>query len=137
MKKVMALVLILVSIMIFATGCSKPSTYQTTEIENISMSIADITSTGATVIIKDSNASPYVYGEWYKIEREKDGSWYEVKTIINDYGFNEIGYIPNKNGEVEFKINWEWIYSELPDGNYRLLKQVNSQYISVEFGVGQ
>ena len=135
MKKINALVLVLVSIIIFAAGCLKPSTYQTTEIQNVSINIFDVTSTDATVIIKASNPSPYVYGEWYEIEREKDGTWYEVKTIISNYGFNEIGYIPNNNGEVEFKINWEWLYGELPEGNYRLLKQVNTQYIFVEFCV--
>ena len=76
-----------------------------------------------------------MYGEWYKIEKQKDGNWYDVKTVIKDYGFNEIGYLPNESSEVEFNVDWEWLYGKLPTGKYRLLKQVNSEYISVEFDI--
>ena len=37
--------------------------------KNVSMSIFDISSTGATIIIKDTNVTPSLYGEWYKIEK--------------------------------------------------------------------
>ena len=70
-----------------------------------------------------------------QIEKQKDGNWYDVKTVIKDYGFNEIGYLPNNKGEVEFNVDWEWLYGKLPLGKYRLLKQVNSEYISVEFDI--
>ena len=134
MKKSIALILALVCTVLFA-GCAKQSTYISAQFENVKISIADVSSTGATVKIKDTNNDPYVYGEWYKIEKQKDGNWYDVKTVISDYGFNEIGYLPNNNGEVEFKIDWEWLYGKLPSGKYRLLKQVNSEYISVEFDI--
>ena len=111
------------------------SNYKPTEIENVSIRISDISLTGATITIKDTNKKPYTYGEWYKIEKEVSGKWYEVKTIIKDYGFNEIGYIPDKNNEVKFVIDWEWLYGELPLGSYRILKQVNNQFISIEFGI--
>jgi len=111
------------------------SSYIPTEVENVSISISDISLTGATIIIKDTNPKPYTYGEWYKIEKQIDNKWYEVKTIIDNYGFNEMGYIPDENNEVKFIIDWEWLYGELSLGSYRILKQVNNQYISIEFDI--
>lgn len=114
---------------------NKKSTYNATEIENVGISIFDISPTGATIIIKDTNKNPYTYGEWYKIEKETDGKWHDVKTIIDNYSFNDLGYLVDKNNEVKFVIEWKWLYGELPLGSYRILKQVNNQYISIEFGI--
>ena len=111
------------------------SEYVITEVDNVSISILDITSKGATVKIKDTNKNPYVYGEWYKIEKNIDGKWYLLDVINKDYVFNEIGYLPDKNNEVKFYIDWSLLYGELSEGNYRVLKQVNNQYISVEFNI--
>ena len=134
MKRLIALILALVCTVLFV-GCAKQSTYLATDVENVKISITAVSSTGATVKIKDTNNEPHVYGEWYKIEKQKDGNWYDVKTVIKDYGFNEIAYIPNESGDVEFNVDWEWLYGKLPAGKYRLLKQSDSEYISVEFDI--
>lgn len=51
----------------------KESTFKTTKVKNVSIEISDISLTGATVTIKDTNETPYTYGEWYKIEKEENG----------------------------------------------------------------
>ena len=111
------------------------STLKIAKIENVSIDIYDISPTGATIIIRDINKKPYSYGQWYKIEKKMDGKWAEVKTLIDNYGFNEMAYIPNDNGEVKFVMDWTKLYGELPLGSYRILKQVDNKYISVEFAV--
>ena len=136
MKQWTALILAFACAVILFAGCAEQSTYQPVAVDNVTISIADISATGATVVIQDSNELPYVYGEWYQIEMEKNGQWYPVKTLIRNYGFHEIGYLPDDHGQVEFTVNWEWLYGKLPAGNYRLLKQAGSSYISVEFRVG-
>lgn len=134
MKKTIA-VLCLFILLIF-TGCSESkSTFKSTDVKNVSISISDVSPAGAIVTIKDINEEPYVYGEWYKIEEKKNGEWFDVKTIIDNYGFTEIGYLTDANGKVKFEIDWQWLYGELPKGSYRLLKEVNHQYISVEFSI--
>ncbi len=135
MGKMLSFILALICAMVTFVGCSKESPYQSTEVENVSISISDISSTGATVIIQDLNEHPYVYGEWYKVEKEKNGEWYEVETVIENYGFNSFGYLAGENGEVKFTIDWEWLYGELPSGKYRILKEVDQQYISVTFDI--
>lgn len=111
------------------------STYNATEIENISISISNVSSTGATIIIKDTNKNPYTYGEWYKIEKQVNGKWYEVSPIIENYGFNSLGYLPDKNNEVKFVIDWKWLYGEISKGRYRILKEVGKKYIAIEFDI--
>lgn len=114
---------------------NKQSQYISTEIENVSINIYNVSLTGATLTIKDVNDNPYTYGEWYRIEKEVNGKWYEVKTVIDDYGFCEIGYLPDENNEVTFVLDWKWLYGELSLGSYRILKEVSDKYISVSFNI--
>lgn len=113
----------------------KKLNFQPTEVENVSISISDISLTGATVVIKDTNKKPYTQGEWYKIEKEVDGKWQDVEPIIDNYAFNSIGYEPDENNEVKHEIDWKWIYGELPLGSYRILKEVGNKKVSIEFSI--
>ena len=136
-KKWLAAVLAFACILCLV-GCSKETAYHPTDVANVSIRISNVSPTGAAVTIQDTNDHPYVYGEWYKIEKESNGKWYEVKTVIDNYGFEDIGYLlaeDSKTRELNFDIDWKWLYGELPAGRYRLLKQVDQQYISVEFEI--
>ena len=120
-------------------GCAEqpiPSTQiQQTQVENVTIQISDISSSGATLVITDTNPEPYVYGEWYKIQRLTDGQWQDLLHVIDNAAFNAMGYIPDENGEVKFTINWEWLYGTLPAGTYRIFKEVNFQELSIEFEI--
>lgn len=122
------------------TGCggepAQPTqTQQSTQVENVTIQISDISPSGATLVITDTNPEPYLYGEWYKIQKLTDGQWQDVPHVIDNYAFTAIGYIPDENGEVKFTINWEWLYGTLPAGTYRIFKEVNQQEISIEFQI--
>ena len=111
------------------------SNYNIVELENISMSIMNVTPNSAKILIKDTNSEPYVYGQWYTIEKQIEGKWYKVSTNSDNYGFNDIAYMPNPKGELEFELNWNWLYGKLDEGNYRIIKQANEKYISIEFKI--
>ena len=132
MKKLTIMLLILLALL---AGCAKESEYQPAGAANVTMTVSDVIPTGAVVTIQDCNSEPFVYGEWYVIEQEKDGLWYEVKTKINDYGFNEIGWLTDENGVLTMDVDWAWLYGELPAGHYRILKQAGTQIVSAEFTV--
>ena len=134
MKKLIGIILALVCIF-GLVGCSTETAHQSAEIPKVSMRISNISPTGATVVIQDSNEIPHTYGAWYQIEKKANGEWQEIETVIDNYGFDLVGYLPNNNGEIEFTIEWEWLYGKLPTGQYRLLKQVDNQYISIEFDI--
>ena len=132
MKKPIAFLLILAAVL---CGCAKESACRPGEVPNVTMTLSDVTPAGATVNIQDDNSEPFVYGEWFRIQREKDGVWYDVKTKINHYGFNEIGWLTGENGELTMTVDWEWLYGNLPAGPYRILKQAGTEVISAEFTV--
>ena len=113
----------------------KESQYDIIVISDITLFYGMFDETGATLVIKDNAKTHYTYGEWYKIEKKVNNEWYEVKPIIDDYGFDDIAYIPDENGEVKFVIDWEWLYGKLPPGVYRILKQVNNHHIAFEFNI--
>lgn len=115
---------------------TRPITNKTiNNIKKVSAEIFDISESGATIVIKDNNKKPYIYGEWYKIEKEENGKWVAVKTIIDNYGFNTVGYQVGENREVKLVINWEWLYGKLPEGSYRILKQVEDSYLAIPFNI--
>jgi len=100
-----------------------------------------LTNTGVTIIIKDVSARDNIYGESYRIDKFVNGKWEELDTIIDNYGFNSIGYKVDKNNELELKINWEWLYGKLKSGKYRIVKDTSEvgegteHYITVEFEI--
>lgn len=116
------------------------SNYKSTEVENVSADIYDISLTGATIVIKDTNTKQNTYTDWYVIEKEVNEKWYQLETKIKDHGFNDMAYLPNENNEVKFVIDWEWLYGELSQGSYRILKKVNNgnaEIISIEFSIAE
>lgn len=132
MKKVVVFVLVL---FLLITGCSNSKETKLSNIKNVSINISNVSPSGAAVVIKDTNKNPYKYEEWYEIETKISNKWVKVNPVIKEYGFNLVEYNVNENNEVEFKIDWEWLYGKLEPGNYRLLKRVNNKYIGVEFSI--
>ena len=140
MKKRILTILLCLWMVFLVCGCSKryeESNIKPTEIENVSIDINAVSLTGATITIKDTNKIPYVYGEWYELEKEENGKWYKVDKIDKNYGFNEIGYTVNEKNEVIFVINWSKLYGEIEFGTYRIIKQVDDKYISTSFSLGE
>ena len=142
MKKVLCSVFMLLVFFSTMVGCSNTgktaktkSAYEVTEVENVSMSISAITPTGAKLIIKDTNEKPNTFGEWFVLETKSGSDWYELQPKIENYGFKELGYLPNENGELTFNVDWERLYGNLKQGTYRIIKEVNHQYISVSFEI--
>lgn len=95
-----------------------------TTLDKVSMIIKDGTLTGATIVIKNTSNEELTSGEWFRIDKlEDNGKWKEAKTINDNYGFIAIGWIINKNGEFEDKIDWSKLYGKLKKGNYRIVKE--------------
>lgn len=94
-------------------------------VDEVSMIVKEGNLTSATIVIKNESNKELASGEWFRIDRlQEDGQWKELKIINDDYGFISIGWIINKNGEFEDKIDWSKLYGELKKGNYRIVKEV-------------
>lgn len=145
MKK---LVLLLMAMFFVPTlvSCSNQNNEKSTPyesvntIKNVSMTIKDetVTPKGLTVIITDTNDSPYIYGESYEVEKKVNDEWTTLPVVVKGaYGFNEIGLLM-KGNTMELNVDWEWLYGLLENGEYRILKSLyidGYQYFSAEFSI--
>lgn len=131
MKKIVRVLLGILIILVFL-GVSfifrfnKASTADEPNLVNgisIMIKYGTLTKKGASIIITDrTKGEEHTYGDSFRIEKKENGKWSELNTIIKDYGFNAIGYSVDKNYRLEMEINWAWLYGELEDGEYRLIK---------------
>src|SRR5665648_815629 len=115
MKKIFFLTLtLLVSVLLVACGNGNGDTTATNEWESThydtvnnfdgaSMNIKEgsVSPTGLTVIFENNSDKQGVYSDDFLVEKEIKGDWYQVPTIIDEYGFNDIGYQlpPSENKE--------------------------------------
>ncbi|MDE6111516.1 MAG: hypothetical protein K2F65_06345 [Eubacterium sp.] len=149
MKKSLLLILAGVLFILGITGCSANKA-DVNETNGVSMVIkkGTLTNKSATIVIHDSNETgTYMYGESFRIDKKENENWNEAEIIYDDYAFNTIGYIIEKNGELELECDWEHIYGSLEKGEYRLVKDAIPDsvnpitdadkvlYLSVEFTI--
>lgn len=94
--------------------------------DGVSMTVKEdsVSSVELTVIFENNSDKQGVYGEDFLLEKEIKGDWYQVPTIIDDYGFNEIGYELPPSKIDEFTIDWDWLYGSLDTGKYRVVKKI-------------
>ena len=94
-------------------------------VSDITMTIEEgtLTRTSATVIIKD-NDKEHNYGEGYRIEKKENGEWKPVKQI-GTYSFNLIAW-GTVTGELKFNLDWSERYGDLENGEYRIVKTLDT-----------
>ena len=93
----------------------------------ISLSVKDVTTSGLILICTQSGGTPtgdLQTGSEYKLLVSEKGVWKEVPTRLKEYGWDAVAYMIPKNDSREFEINWEWLYGELPEGTYRITKEI-------------
>ena len=102
----------------------------------VTLRLESVTRTGAELVFlrccdegaegKPTDPEPVevVYGEAYEIEKQNDGRWEAVPTIIEDYGFTDIAYVIEAHGESRQEVDWSWLYGELSPGTYRIKKTI-------------
>ena len=89
------------------------------------MSVSNVTPGGLKVRLwqyDKRDCGELIYGEGYHLEVLNGDTWEDVPTIIEDWGFNSIGYTIPAEGEADMEINWEWLYGKLAPGTYRITK---------------
>lgn len=94
--------------------------------DGVSMTVKEgsVSPTELTVILENNSDKQGIYGEYFLLEKEINGDWYQVPTIIDEYGFNDIGYELAPSEIEEFTIDWDWLYGDLKTGKYRIIKDI-------------
>ena len=91
----------------------------------LALSVKDVTASGLTLVCTQSGGEltgELQTGSDYKLIVLKDGTWEDVPTVIEDYGWDMIAYGVSKKDVTEFEYDWEWLYGKLPAGTYRMVK---------------
>jgi len=107
-------------------------------IDGITMTIKEgtLTNISATIIITDVSGNNNTYGTYYRIDKFENNKWRELDIIYKgNYGWTSIGYLIVEDNKIEMNINWKKLYGELEKGKYRIVKEVNTKYFSVEFKI--
>lgn len=91
----------------------------------LTLSVKDVTASGLTLICAQSGGEltgELETGSDYSLKVLEDGTWTDVPTVIEEYGWTAEAYMVPMEDSVEFQINWEWLYGKLPKGTYRITK---------------
>lgn len=95
----------------------------------ITLTAENVTASGLTVVCTHSGdtASEFGTGAYYVIEQKKGSSWLRVgyKDLSEwEVGWDDVLYTITSNGKTEFDVDWNWLYGELPSGEYRIGKEI-------------
>ena len=113
-------------------------TAEVTQIENepaqnpdwgVTLTAKEVTSNGLTIICSqnDGNLEGDLYSSsFYYISKYVDGEWKDVEYILpeNEIAWTDGAWEIPKVGTVEWEVNWEALYGELPEGQYRIGKRI-------------
>ncbi len=89
-------------------------------IKEISMTIKKISQGKMTIEITDTTNNGNYYGGYFRIEKEIDGNWEELKKKNNNPTTMQ-GLCVKENNKLDIKINLNDEYDKLEKGNYRLI----------------
>lgn len=125
----------------------KPTLYETVnDLDGVVMTVKKetVSCTGLTVVFANSSKQQGIYGEYFCLEKKINGKWYQMPVIIDNYGFDDIGYELAAGDNREWTVEWDWLYGSLNAGEYRIVKDVlklrspgdhDTFYLAAEFAV--
>lgn len=95
----------------------------------ITFTVKDVTPTGCTAVFTQSGGTPtgdLETGTFYDLERYENGRWRDVEELPSEYDkiWDDLAYMLPKDESREFEHKWELWYGELPEGKYRIGKNV-------------
>ena len=118
------------------------SDIKTTE-NDVSLSIKEntLTTSSATLILKNNSNTEIKYGNSYEIEIKHNKKWYKLDGEM--YFTLPLFFLEPKK-TVELEVNWEDGYKKLKKGTYRIIKEIkiekenntfDSFYVAAEFTI--
>ena len=104
---------------------------------NILLTIKNDTLTNSSVGIIITNNSDKIceFGDEYLLEKKEFGIWKKLKALHKDIWWNANTQELLIGEKYEENINWEDNYGILKKGEYRLVKIINDERVSVEFTI--
>ena len=95
----------------------------------VSLSAEEVTPTGLKLVcmqVGDGPTGELQTGSWFALQqKDEQGEWVDVPVLLEDVAFTDEAYMIYTNGATEWEVNWEYLYGELPAGEYRIAKKIN------------
>ena len=95
----------------------------------ITLETQNVTSKGLTIVchqLGGENISELTTGSYYVIQRLEDVGFVDVKYLPQEYdiAWTTEAWIIHNDATTTWEVNWEWLYGELPVGEYRIGKEI-------------
>ena len=106
-----------------------PELMELTENWGITLNAVEVIPTGMILECRQSGGDPtgeLQTGSWYIVEHwTKERGWTEVVYAIDgNIGWTEEAWMIPMENEIEWEVDWEWLYGVLPTGKYRIGKEI-------------
>ena len=97
----------------------------------VALSADNVTSKGLTIVCYQSggeNVAQLHTGTYYVLQKLESEMWVDVEYLPQEYdvGWTMEALVIEKESATFWKINWEWLYGELPAGEYRIGKVITN-----------
>lgn len=96
-------------------------------LDGVTMTVKEETVSPSKLVVLFTNNSTRkcIFGEFFSLEKKLNEKWYQVPVAISgNYGFNSIGYNLPPGENMEFTVDWKWLYGSLDTGEYRIVKDI-------------
>lgn len=95
----------------------------------IQLTTTKITPSGLILVCNQSGGEPtgdLQTGSYYLLEKQINEEWIALEMLPSEHkiGWDEVAWIIPIDDTVEWEVNWEWLYGDLPNGNYRIGKEI-------------
>lgn len=100
----------------------EPWEHEVNTLEGVELSMEKYTNTHGDLEIVNQLRKEFTGGEWFTIQRKVDEQWYDL--AMPDLVWHDIGYRISPADTTVLPITWEYMYGELPVGEYRVVTKV-------------
>lgn len=144
MKKLLsAICIILMLVTLTACAGDTPSPHKEAELDpnpNIVMRtvypVYDKSCQTVTILIENQGEETLEFGAYWKLERLSGKRWVSLNTAQNTV-FNDILYMIESGGKRYDDCYLQTYLTEVKEGQYRIVKEINGAYYTAEFEIGE
>lgn len=95
----------------------------------ITLSADNVTPKGLTIVCFQSggeNVAQLQTGSYYVLQKLENENWVDVEYLPQEYpvGWTTEAWEIQKESTTFWEVDWEWLYGELPAGEYRIGKEI-------------
>lgn len=114
-------------------------------LDGVTLSMEKYTNTNGDLEINNQLRKILQTGKMFTIQRQIDGVWYELSPIA-EVCWDEVAYKLPAGENTILPVTWEYIYGELPPGEYRIVIKIqdwrapgdyDEYYLAEEFEIMQ